>query len=634
MSSVQYLRELISERLTAAAEEIFTVFEKTIVQYEEEVDRQRRLLDIVLKPEVKLHRIELPQQHVCKEEEVLTDQQLCNQERNSSLDQEEPKPPQTKVEQEEMCTSQEGEQLVLKLETETFVLTPDYEESDDREPEPVELPQQHVCKEEEVLTDQQLCNQERNSSLDQEEPKPPQTKVEQEEMCTSQEGEQLVLKQETETFMLTPDYEESEDREPEPVELPQQHVCKEEEVFTDQQLCNQERNSSLDQEDQKPPQTKVEQEEMCTSQEGEQLVLKQETETFMLTPDCEESDDREPEPVELPQQHVCKEEEVFTDQPLCNQERNSSLDQEEPKPPQTKVEQEEMCTSQEGEQLVLKQETETFMLTPNCEESDDREPEPVGEHQLLSQNSPVAESQDQHRRKHVDSGSTRNEETRAQKSLHENRSHDYSDNSPKSKIQSCTNTKERSFKCDTCGKSYGRKNRLKDHIKSHTSEKPFCQTCKKSFVNTRNLKVHMRTHTGERPYSCHLCEKRWVTKGDLKVHIRFHTGERPYSCKVCQRSFVTSSDLKVHTRIHTGERPYSCKVCQKSFVMSGDLKVHTRTHTGEKPYSCQTCVRRFVSNGHLKIHMRSHTDKPFPCKVCDKGFLNRRELKKHMKTHS
>ena len=57
MSSVQYMREFISERLTAAAEEIFTVFEKTIVQYEEEVDRQRRLLDTVLNPEVKLHRI-------------------------------------------------------------------------------------------------------------------------------------------------------------------------------------------------------------------------------------------------------------------------------------------------------------------------------------------------------------------------------------------------------------------------------------------------------------------------------------------------------------------------------------------------------------------------------------------------
>ncbi|GLD73422.1 zinc finger protein OZF-like isoform X1, partial [Lates japonicus] len=104
MSSVQYLKEFINQRLTAAAEEIFRVFEKTIVEYEEEVDH-------------------LPQQHVCKEEEVLT-------ERNSSLDQEDPEPLQIKEEQEEICTSQEGEQLVLKQETDTFMLTSDDEETD------------------------------------------------------------------------------------------------------------------------------------------------------------------------------------------------------------------------------------------------------------------------------------------------------------------------------------------------------------------------------------------------------------------------------------------------------------------------------------------------------------------------
>ncbi|XP_044065418.1 uncharacterized protein LOC122882268 isoform X2 [Siniperca chuatsi] len=136
MSSVECLREFIIERLTAAAEEIFGVFRKTIVEYEEEICRQRRLLDIVWKPEIKLHRIELPQQHVCKEEEVLADQQLCIQERNSSLDQEDPEPPQIKEEQEELCSRQEGEQLVLKQETDTFMLTPTYEESDRSEPEP------------------------------------------------------------------------------------------------------------------------------------------------------------------------------------------------------------------------------------------------------------------------------------------------------------------------------------------------------------------------------------------------------------------------------------------------------------------------------------------------------------------
>lgn len=57
MSSVQYLREFVSERLSAAAEEILRVVEITIVEYEKEIDRQRRLLDIVWKPEIKLHRV-------------------------------------------------------------------------------------------------------------------------------------------------------------------------------------------------------------------------------------------------------------------------------------------------------------------------------------------------------------------------------------------------------------------------------------------------------------------------------------------------------------------------------------------------------------------------------------------------
>lgn len=43
MSSLQPVREFISDRLTAAAEEIFRLFEKTVSQYEEELRRQRGL---------------------------------------------------------------------------------------------------------------------------------------------------------------------------------------------------------------------------------------------------------------------------------------------------------------------------------------------------------------------------------------------------------------------------------------------------------------------------------------------------------------------------------------------------------------------------------------------------------------
>ncbi|XP_077937710.1 uncharacterized protein LOC144383024 [Gasterosteus aculeatus] len=126
MSSVENLREFVNERLSAAAEEIFGVFKRTVVEYQEEIDRQRRLLDVLWKPEVRLHRIELPQSRVCKEEELLSDQQLCLQERKPSLDQEDPDPPEIKEEQEELCTSPEGEQLEPKQEA--FTLTPTCEE--------------------------------------------------------------------------------------------------------------------------------------------------------------------------------------------------------------------------------------------------------------------------------------------------------------------------------------------------------------------------------------------------------------------------------------------------------------------------------------------------------------------------
>lgn len=51
MASVETFRGFINERLSAAAEEIFKVFRNTVVEYEEEIERQRRLLYLVSKPE-------------------------------------------------------------------------------------------------------------------------------------------------------------------------------------------------------------------------------------------------------------------------------------------------------------------------------------------------------------------------------------------------------------------------------------------------------------------------------------------------------------------------------------------------------------------------------------------------------
>ncbi|KAL3065023.1 hypothetical protein OYC64_015245 [Pagothenia borchgrevinki] len=91
------LLSLVKQRLTAAAEDIFVLFERTIAEYEEELsrskqenERHRKLLDAVLQPQLQIHRADV-QQLVVVKEEVPPEQQ----EWSSSLDQEEPRAPPT-----------------------------------------------------------------------------------------------------------------------------------------------------------------------------------------------------------------------------------------------------------------------------------------------------------------------------------------------------------------------------------------------------------------------------------------------------------------------------------------------------------------------------------------------------------
>ncbi|XP_053190787.1 uncharacterized protein LOC128374541 [Scomber japonicus] len=135
MSKVQMLRASVNQRLTAAAEEIFVLFERTIAEYEEELSRskeenkrQRKLLDAVFKPQLQLHRAGV--QQPCESKEVPPEshnvQQPCkNREEvpGSSLNQQDPDPPPMKEEQEEVWTSQEGEQLQGLEEDDTTKFT-------------------------------------------------------------------------------------------------------------------------------------------------------------------------------------------------------------------------------------------------------------------------------------------------------------------------------------------------------------------------------------------------------------------------------------------------------------------------------------------------------------------------------
>ncbi|KAM3605095.1 uncharacterized protein V6R79_020576 [Siganus canaliculatus] len=102
MSEVQTFRVFVRQRLTAAAEDIFEQFERTIAKYEEQLSRQQKLLDAVFQPQVRLNRTD-------EEQMVVTEAEW-----SPGLEQDEPPElPQVQVkeEQKEVGTSPEGDQF-------------------------------------------------------------------------------------------------------------------------------------------------------------------------------------------------------------------------------------------------------------------------------------------------------------------------------------------------------------------------------------------------------------------------------------------------------------------------------------------------------------------------------------------
>lgn len=107
-----------------------------------------------------------------------------------------------------------------------------------------------------------------------------------------------------------------------------------------------------------------------------------------------------------------------------------------------------------------------------------------------------------------------------------------------------------------------------------------CPHCSYSTIYITNYRNHLRTHTGEKPFSCPYCQYRTTTKKTLTEHIRTHTGEKPYTCSYCTYGATTKQGLNRHILIHTGEKPFACTYCpyrgrEKSAVRHHMLAVHT-----------------------------------------------------------
>ncbi|KAK5875441.1 hypothetical protein CesoFtcFv8_026525 [Champsocephalus esox] len=193
------------------------------------------------------------------------------------------------------------------------------------------------------------------------------------------------------------------------------------------------------------------------------------------------------------------------------------------------------------------------------------------------------------------------------------------------------------YECDVCKDAFALKVSLENHKQMHDIKKlHLCGVCGKSLCDFRSLSRHKMTHSGERPQGCQVCGRRFKLPGTLRQHEKIHTErQRSYLCDVCCKMFLTSKELQIHMRTHSNEKPYHCGECLKGFSTKGSLTIHMRVHTGETPYSCPDCGWSFKRKINLDNHATVHSGaKPFVCTICGKACARKTYLTVHMRTHN
>ena len=123
-----------------------------------------------------------------------------------------------------------------------------------------------------------------------------------------------------------------------------------------------------------------------------------------------------------------------------------------------------------------------------------------------------------------------------------------------------------------------------------------CRVClegakkkKLRFKDFGQMKGHvMRVHV--KRYACHApgCGKKFGSRWDLKQHLKVHEKgkiekrqlKKRCESDECDSTFSSTKRLKRHVEsVHKGTKQFGCQLCTKRFSSRRSLKIHTKKHT-------------------------------------------------------
>ncbi|KAK4485621.1 hypothetical protein RD792_008264 [Penstemon davidsonii] len=219
----------------------------------------------------------------------------------------------------------------------------------------------------------------------------------------------------------------------------------------------------------------------------------------------------------------------------------------------------------------------------------------------------------------------------------------------------------RRYYCDYCGICRSKKSLISSHILSHHQDElkekeqlegkrdleklNKCEECGASFQKPAHLKQHMQSHSLDRPFKCPVddCQSSYRRNDHLTRHMLQHQGKL-FECPVedCKQRFAFKSNMNRHMKeFHSEAAPasvehpkeYVCPEpgCGKVFKYASKLRKHEDSHvkldTVEAICSEPGCMKFFSNEQCLKDHIQS-CHQYIDCDKC-----GTKQLKKNMKRH-
>ena len=166
--------------------------------------------------------------------------------------------------------------------------------------------------------------------------------------------------------------------------------------------------------------------------------------------------------------------------------------------------------------------------------------------------------------------------------------------------------------CDSCDKDF----RSKYVLVVHEGQKIVCSLCQMKFTTATARRLHkntqhMKKDKNYKSYKCDSCGKSYSWSHVLKRHVKdSHQYSTNYDCGLCEKNYTTKRARDKHIfDKHDHNKIYKCNVCEQSLSSQKSLTSHIYgVHEGKNYKNKSGDGGTFINPDRLKKHINTLHD--------------------------